>query len=89
MTPDPEAIYREMLTSTTAMLAAEQTFTALRHMYRTHPRYQHLTETDQDLRHAADPRTKQAITLHQHHRDRAHTLAAVYQTIHIYRNTHP
>lgn len=74
----PHVIYREMMTSTTKMLAAEARFNELRDHYRTHPRYTHLGRTDQDARNAADPRTKEAITQCTFHRDRANTLANVY-----------
>lgn len=77
--PDPTLIYNEMMKSTAAMLAAEARFDELRRMYRTHPRYQHLDPTDQDTRHTADARTKQAIAQCAFHRDRANTLANVYQ----------
>jgi len=74
-----EMVYREMTESVTKMLKAELAFDELRRLYKTHRQYAGLDEASQETRHAADPRTKQAIAQCAFFRERASMFAAVYQ----------
>jgi len=75
---DGERLYQEMVSSVNRMLAAEHTFDRLREMYQTHPQYEGLDAGSQEQRHAADPRTKQAVSRCAFFRDRAAMFAAAY-----------